>query len=70
MVALTSSLVYLATLVAAGIYLIIRFSRLIITSKLNFYLLLIIIVTIISGINALYECDLRNIVASSTLSPL
>jgi len=40
-------------------------------SKLNFYLLFTsIFIIIISGINALYECDLKNIMALSTLGQL
>jgi len=57
-----SSLVHSSTLVTAGVYLIIRFNRLIISNKLNFYLSFICIFTIIiSGINALYESDLKKL---------
>jgi len=65
-------LVHSSTLVTAGVYLIIPFNRLIIISGLNFYLLFIFIFTMImSGINeALYECDLKRIIALSTLSQL
>jgi len=58
-----SSLVHSSILVAAEIYLIVRFNRITI-GKLNFYLWFIsIFTTIISGINALYECDLKRIIA-------
>jgi len=55
---------FIDRLVTAGVYLIIRFNRLIITNRLNFYVLFISIFTIImSGINALRECDLKTIIA-------
>jgi len=66
-----SSLVHSSTLVTTGVYLVIRFNRFIIIRGLNFYLLFISIFTIIiSGVSALYECDLKKIIALSTLSQL
>jgi len=61
-----SSLVHSSTLITAEVYLIIRFNRIIITSKLNLVLLFISIFTmIISGINVLYENDLKKIIVLS-----
>jgi len=61
-----SSLVHSSTMITAEVYLIIRFNRIIITSKLNLVLLFISIFTmIISGINVLYENDLKKIIVLS-----
>jgi len=66
-----SSLVHSSTLVTAGIYLIIRFNNLIIIRGFNLLLLFISIFTIIiAGLRALYENDLKKIIALSTLSQL
>jgi NADH-ubiquinone oxidoreductase chain 5 len=63
-----SSLVHSSTLVTAGVYLLIRFSFLI---KLNYYLLLFSLLTItISGLSALFETDIKKVIALSTLSQL
>jgi len=66
-----SSLVHSSTLVIAGVYLIIRFNRLIIIRKFNLFLLFISIFTIImSGVRALCENDFKKIIALSTLKQL
>jgi len=65
-----SSLVHSSTLVTAEVYLIIRFNRLIIIRKFNLFLLFISIFIIISELRALYENDLKKIIALSTLSQL
>nr|YP_010390393.1 NADH dehydrogenase subunit 5 [Ctenocephalides canis]UPV72714.1 NADH dehydrogenase subunit 5 [Ctenocephalides canis] len=66
-----SALVHSSTLVTAGVYLMIRFSELLIKSNLFIYLLLISTLTMfMSGLGANYEFDLKKIIALSTLSQL
>jgi NADH-ubiquinone oxidoreductase chain 5 len=63
-----SSLVHSSTLVTAGIYLIIRFNELFINFYFFNYLIIISCLTIfISGLNAIFEFDLKKIIAFSTL---
>nr|QUO98914.1 NADH dehydrogenase subunit 5 [Ctenocephalides felis felis] len=66
-----SALVHSSTLVTAGVYLMIRFSELLMKSNLFIYLLLISTLTMfMSGLGANYEFDLKKIIALSTLSQL
>nr|AFQ62347.1 NADH dehydrogenase subunit 5 [Peltodytes quadratus] len=65
-----SALVHSSTLVTAGVYLMIRFSELLM-NYLYMYLLLISVLTMfMSGLVANYEYDLKKIIALSTLSQL
>ena len=67
-----SALVHSSTLVTAGIFIIIRFYRLLHRFKIfNTILLLVACSTIfIAGISAITECDLKKIIALSTLRQL
>nr|UZT67488.1 NADH dehydrogenase subunit 5 [Ganaspini sp. ZJUH 20220007] len=66
-----SSLVHSSTLVTAGIYLLIRFNKLFIMNKFNFIIMFIGLMTMFtSSINAMFEFDLKKIIAFSTLSQL
>lgn len=67
-----SALVHSSTLVTAGVFLLIRFFPFLSKFSLfNFSLLLIATTTIlIAGISALVECDIKKIIALSTLSQL
>lgn len=66
-----SSLVHSSTLVTAGVYLVIRFNRIIMMRGVRFTLLFLSLLTIIiSGVIANYEIDLKKIIALSTLSQL
>uniref|UniRef100_UPI00315D9933 NADH dehydrogenase subunit 5 n=1 Tax=Libellula melli TaxID=3137713 RepID=UPI00315D9933 len=66
-----SSLVHSSTLVTAGVYLMIRFNSLLISSGMGKWLLLIGGMTMfMSGMGANYEFDLKKIIALSTLSQL
>lgn len=65
-----SALVHSSTLVTAGVYLLIRFSHFIDTS-ISFFLLYSSVLTMfMSGLVAVYEYDLKKIIALSTLSQL
>lgn len=64
-----SALVHSSTLVTAGVYLLIRFFNILVYR--NYYFLFMSIITIIiSSLCALYEFDLKKIIALSTLSQL
>lgn len=66
-----SALVHSSTLVTAGVYLLIRFNSLILSSFMCQLLLLLRGLTIfIAGLGANYEFDLKKIIALSTLSQL
>nr|AEP27272.1 NADH dehydrogenase subunit 5 [Nilaparvata lugens] len=65
-----SSLVHSSTLVTAGVYLLIRFNKFI-SIELNLILLNLSLLTILlSGMGALYENDLKKIIAFSTMGQL
>ena len=64
-----SSLVHSSTLVTAGIYLIIRFNRLI-NPLIKIILIVSLITMFLGGVCALYEKDFKKIIAISTLSQL
>ena len=66
-----SSLVHSSTLVTAGVYLIIRHNLFLINNQVAYYLIGIGMITItLASIRALFETDLKKIVALSTLSQL
>nr|QBM08621.1 NADH dehydrogenase subunit 5 [Magicicada cassinii]QBM08634.1 NADH dehydrogenase subunit 5 [Magicicada cassinii]QBM08647.1 NADH dehydrogenase subunit 5 [Magicicada cassinii]QBM08660.1 NADH dehydrogenase subunit 5 [Magicicada cassinii]QBM08673.1 NADH dehydrogenase subunit 5 [Magicicada cassinii] len=66
-----SALVHSSTLVTAGVYLIIRFSNLIMSFNLiQVFLMLSVLTMIMSGLAANFEFDLKKIIALSTLSQL
>nr|VFU78647.1 NADH dehydrogenase subunit 5 [Proasellus beticus] len=66
-----SALVHSSTLVTAGVYLMVRFHPLLTNNKVMSLLALIaFLTTMMSSISALSECDLKKIVALSTLSQL
>lgn len=67
-----SALVHSSTLVTAGVFLLIRFYPFLSTLKaFNFVLLFVAVSTILmAGIRATTECDMKKIIALSTLSQL
>nr|UHA55327.1 NADH dehydrogenase subunit 5 [Eriocampa ovata] len=66
-----SSLVHSSTLVTAGVYLLIRFDNLLLSSVfINWFLLISLLTMFMSGLNANLEFDLKKIIALSTLSQL
>lgn len=66
-----SSLVHSSTLVTAGVYLLIRHRNWFLINNISYYILIIGTFTIIiARISALYETDLKKIVALSTLRQL
>nr|UUF67509.1 NADH dehydrogenase subunit 5 [Hierodula sp.] len=65
-----SALVHSSTLVTAGVYLLIRFSKAFPNWLLNFLLVISILTMFMSGLGANFEYDLKKIIALSTLSQL
>nr|YP_009443893.1 NADH dehydrogenase subunit 5 [Lachesilla anna]ATU07114.1 NADH dehydrogenase subunit 5 [Lachesilla anna] len=66
-----SALVHSSTLVTAGVYLLIRFSPVYLNFEVGKWLLVVSVLTMfMSGVGAIYECDLKKIIALSTLSQL
>merc|ERR1712165_577612 len=66
-----SALVHSSTLVTAGVYLIFRFERLLVSINLSNVLLVIGSLTILMArLRAFFEIDMKKIVALSTLSQL
>nr|YP_010693427.1 NADH dehydrogenase subunit 5 [Gonopsimorpha nigrosignata]WCB99309.1 NADH dehydrogenase subunit 5 [Gonopsimorpha nigrosignata] len=67
-----SSLVHSSTLVTAGVYLLIRFSKLLYLNEkmLSTFLLISCLTMFMSGLAANFEYDLKKIIALSTLSQL
>nr|QCI09254.1 NADH dehydrogenase subunit 5 [Aponsila sp. FS-2019] len=65
-----SALVHSSTLVTAGVYLMIRFSHLLLNLNLSWFLLLSCLTMFMSGLGANFEFDLKSIIALSTLSQL
>nr|DAC76825.1 TPA_asm: NADH dehydrogenase subunit 5 [Pseudomyrmex particeps] len=66
-----SSLVHSSTLVTAGVYLLIRFNHMLMSSGMNLSLYMLSLLTMfMAGLMANFEYDLKKIIALSTLSQL
>nr|YP_009059149.1 NADH dehydrogenase subunit 5 [Cervaphis quercus]AGQ46311.1 NADH dehydrogenase subunit 5 [Cervaphis quercus] len=66
-----SSLVHSSTLVTAGIYLMIRFNEVFLNFEfLNLLIIISCLTMFMSGFNAIFEFDLKKIIAFSTLSQM
>nr|YP_009654687.1 NADH dehydrogenase subunit 5 [Scoparipes salvazai]QCI09215.1 NADH dehydrogenase subunit 5 [Scoparipes salvazai] len=65
-----SALVHSSTLVTAGVYLLIRFSDLVMSFDVTYFLLISVLTMFMSGLGANFEYDLKSIIALSTLSQL
>nr|YP_010222609.1 NADH dehydrogenase subunit 5 [Pentatoma metallifera]UCC46072.1 NADH dehydrogenase subunit 5 [Pentatoma metallifera] len=65
-----SALVHSSTLVTAGVYLLIRFSELLFSYNLEYFLLISCLTMFMSGLAANFEYDMKKIIALSTLSQL
>lgn len=67
-----SALVHSSTLVTAGLYLAMRFSYLLYSSSslLSFFLVVSVFTSFYAGINAIFETDIKKLIALSTLSHL
>nr|UGS80197.1 NADH dehydrogenase subunit 5 [Dagualachesilla anchicayaensis] len=66
-----SALVHSSTLVTAGVYLLIRFNMIFDNFYIHMFMLIISVLTMfMSGLGAIFENDLKKIIALSTLSQL
>nr|ASY98472.1 NADH dehydrogenase subunit 5 [Tarachomantis alaotrana] len=65
-----SALVHSSTLVTAGVYLLIRFSKAFPDWLMSFLLVISVLTMFMSGLGANFEYDLKKIIALSTLSQL
>nr|UPL65254.1 NADH dehydrogenase subunit 5 [Physopelta sp.] len=65
-----SALVHSSTLVTAGVYLLIRFNFIFSSFDINFFLVISIMTMFLSSLSAMFEFDLKSIIALSTLSQL
>nr|UPL65215.1 NADH dehydrogenase subunit 5 [Megaris sp.] len=65
-----SALVHSSTLVTAGVYLLIRFSDFIYLHNCELFLMLSCLTMFMAGLGAIFEHDLKSIIAMSTLSQL
>nr|QNT26850.1 NADH dehydrogenase subunit 5 [Trigonopterus tounensis] len=65
-----SSLVHSSTLVTAGVYLLFRFSDLLSCTLKGIFLYFFVLTMFMAGLGANFECDLKKIIALSTLSQL
>nr|UGS80314.1 NADH dehydrogenase subunit 5 [Graphocaecilius interpretatus] len=66
-----SALVHSSTLVTAGVYLLIRFNKIFMNYYICMFMLIISVLTMfMSGLGAVFETDLKKIIALSTLSQL
>nr|AIG61938.1 NADH dehydrogenase subunit 5 [Allantus luctifer] len=66
-----SSLVHSSTLVTAGVYLMIRFEKVLKENIfINWFMMISVLTMFMSGLNANYEYDMKKIIALSTLSQL
>nr|AVJ52456.1 NADH dehydrogenase subunit 5 [Odontoscelis lineola] len=65
-----SALVHSSTLVTAGVYLLIRFSELVLSYDVSIFLMISCLTMFMSGLGANFEYDLKKIIALSTLSQL
>lgn len=67
-----SALVHSSTLVTAGVYLLVRFERLLLNQRfIQYFLLIVSVLTLLmAGIAANFETDLKKVIALSTLRQL
>nr|QUM11271.1 NADH dehydrogenase subunit 5 [Nysius cymoides] len=65
-----SALVHSSTLVTAGVYLMIRFNCLFMYYDMSLFLFISVLTMFMSGLGAVFEYDIKKIIALSTLSQL